>query len=242
MRRRDVFRAASVVLLCSVAFAVLCSCSRTSGDASDALWLHWPLDQATDARAIDTSGNGRDGEILGARWPEGDHPYLAFQGGSDAVQLAQSETFPEEYTWTAWVAVQEAPGSRHLLASQRGEACSLSFYCNWVDGRLALILSDGQKRAGFLSDEAVGTAGDWHHVAFARSNDEIRFFIDGVIAGESATSVASCRGGSTITIGGTAADESDVDSFVGGLRDMRIYGKALTQSDIANLVSTSNSE
>ena len=226
-----------LALIAAMILLLLIGCSSSGPEEEEAeLWAHWKLAQTQGTTADDASGNGRDGVISGAKWSTDGFAHLSFPEEGGRVEVDGLEDLPEAYTIAAWVQLREAPASRYLVLSGRGGSCGWAFYTNWEGQRLALVLSGDTRRVGFLSDVLVPADGAWHHAAVTRTGKTIAFFIDGTPAGDDETSLEACADIISLAIGGLAADDPRGDSFVGGLRDLRLYERALSASEIESLV------
>jgi len=100
-------------LLCLISLAFVLA---LGGLASAGLVGHWRLDEGAGTVAVDSSGNGHNGELLGnPQWVEGVHGgALQFAGNPDKVDVPYSEQLnPDgEFSASVWASV-DAGGSGH---------------------------------------------------------------------------------------------------------------------------------
>ena len=226
------------VLLCLCLLGVLAGCSSSPTEESDAkLLLHWQLDDGQGQLVSDASGNELTGTTTGATWMNDGTVYLAFPSRGGVVRLREEAglDLPAQYTLAAWVRLDTVQGNQLLVRWGGSATCSLSWYVQWGENRLAVVLEDDARKVGHLSDTGVGTSGEWHHVAITRGASEIRFFVDGQEAGMATTTIASCESDSALTLGGTLMADGIDAPFIGGLADFRVYDGARTPSEVAEL-------
>ena len=76
----------------------------------------------------------------------------------------------------------------------------------------------------------------WHHFAVTRENDIIKVYLDGVNTPESTGTQSMTVGGYTCRIG-AHNEHSDAFNFTGCLAGLRVYGRALTATEIAALAA-----
>lgn len=92
--------------------------------------------------------------------------------------------------------------------------------------------------AGYWSDcngNAAVDDGRWHHLAFTYDGTSLRLYIDG--REDCMANLVLDTQGSTLVIGRTLPDHADGNFFEGLLDDLRIYDRALTPEEIAQLAS-----
>lgn len=114
----------------------------------------------------------------------------------------------------------------------------------------SLIIQSDSSRARFLarpsvsvydtifSDHTVGTNG-WHHIAATFDRGQARIYVDGAPDGSKTMSLSSIMNDAQPLIFGGYWNYCDTDNFEqklnGTLDDVRIYNRALTDAEIAQL-------
>jgi hypothetical protein len=157
------------------------------------LIAHWCFDEAEGNRAADSSGNGHDGIVHGARrvngvrgkalWFDAQEAWFDF-GNRPAFNFARNAPF----TITGWIQTEAAAGTVVSLRNSRDGGADIEISLN--AGRLgALVREDG----GEFGEPARVTGpavhdGLWHHFALTRkASGEIELFVDGASQGKNAS-------------------------------------------------------
>ncbi len=205
------------------------------------LVAHWTFDEGLGNVAGNETVGGTDATLHDLSWTEG-------KLGS-AIQFSRSESYAEapnsdnlaladNFTITAWVNLTEVGTGRQVLFQKKvvGESdlfTNYTLYAQWTHDAIALVVGDGRRRVGYLSDRGIETANEWHHIAVAFGDGKVRFYIDGEPAGEKAATVHPYLNDGPLLIGRlTASDGTPLFAFQGILDDLRIYNTVLTQQEI----------
>ncbi|MDQ4051594.1 MAG: Ig-like domain-containing protein [Actinomycetota bacterium] len=234
------------------------------GDLATDLVGWWKLDESTGAVAADSSGNGRNGSVVGsATWNAGDGFRFGggANGGGNAIKLPDNLLAGlDEVTvdFDVWVdpgltgnnfifnlgnAAVWPNGTGYLFVTDRD-----------ASGRLrATVAENGGGNGGEQSVSRAGglTRGVWKHVTYSITGGTpavpgtAELYDDGVLAASSATITTSPGllgtpdGTTTHNYLGRSAYSGD-RSFQGRLRDVRIYSRALTASEAARSAEDTN--
>lgn len=204
----------------------------------------WVFHSNLGSKIGDKSGQGHNGIIKNPSWIRG-RGYLALKldGESTYVEVPYEPglSWQKGFTLTAWIN-PESHRQRMVLfqktPSKEQDYPPITFYAPWGAGRLGLVLSDGNRRVGFLSDESI-RGGKWQHVAVTFDSDtgEIKFFIDGQLAGNRKTTVKPSTGSGKLFIGaGLFSGQKDF-YFQGQLDSISLYKRVLTPPEIGDLSS-----
>jgi hypothetical protein len=235
----SVFALIAVVSLASV-YAAL---RRTTPSPYSPV-AHWTFLASYGDRVIDLVG-GYAGKLFSPQWRTTTEHFsgnvlLHFDGEKTfiAVPPTRALEFQGAFTIAAWLR-PESNRARQILFQRADEhdfrKAPVTVYTPWGEGRLGLVLSDGQKRVGFLSDRAI-RAKTWQHVAVTYEEDRIRFYIDGELAGERTTRWRPPQlPPGPIYIGMGRVGEKGFYPFQGELESLTIYHRALTQTEIEKL-------
>ncbi|MEN1678584.1 MAG: LamG domain-containing protein [Planctomycetota bacterium] len=215
-----------------------------AGSASGGLIAHYKLDETSGTTAVDSSGNGYDGEYMGAVTlgvtpaqrvraanfdVSGDHIYE--DANSDFENLSQGD-----FSIAFWVNPAATSGGtwRNLLhiggadANDRGPLIMLNptlerMYC-WMSTTAIPTGTGGYSNAHVRN-------GEWSHVAFVKAGQYGQWYINGefsnavTINGEPLATAGQLRIGSS---GWWDAPNADLD-------DVRIYNRAISGDDVAKL-------
>ncbi|MEC5145764.1 LamG domain-containing protein [Chitinophaga sp. 212800010-3] len=241
------------VSLCSAAMLALFSCSKTiisdpgippKGDTGivSGLIAHWPLDSAT--LANDVSGhqhNGvsyntslttdRFGNKKGAFYFNGVNSFIAV---NDSADLRLTNT---DFTVNTWVKLDVYNSSySSALVTKRDNGPG-----GYVFGISGSAYASGAGFYGYMNafSTKVIAKGEWHMLSsvYTVADQKISFYVDGVL-NKVATGVTPPNAPATVKL---YIGRDDVNSptngyFVqGALDDIRIYGRALSATEIQQL-------
>jgi hypothetical protein len=217
------------------------------GLPAEGLLAAYEFDQAGEEVMIDDSGNGhdavcmpdcpaltgdRDGTGQAARFGEGSFLRI----GADAAFQTS-----EGFTVAAWLNVQE-------LSSKFGGLCAVckplgsGVLNSWmmlveVDGRPLFLSMDGIADQRLFGEKQIAV-NVWTHLAITWDGSSKKVWIDARVVGESQASVELDDG--AIIIGGDL-DIGDFRAAFNGLIDeVRIYDRALSPEEIAELADAAS--
>jgi len=218
---------------------------------------------AFDKDASDSSGNGNDGTAKGAR-PVAEGRLggaFAFNGTSDCVAVPPAVT--KGLTWftvALWFKTTQSAGSPRTRFWSNPSLIGVSTG-GWGSHDFGLMLENG-KVAYFHGLQAVGTdmswfssaavADDkWHHVALVCEGPRMLLYLDGKLAkgeavrnaggeqdslGEQAQTAAGMPlGAAGVLIGACSESGSPAYHFRGLIDDVRIWSRALSADEVAEL-------
>ena len=164
---------------------------------------------------------------------------FAFDGDADAVNLGNPASLQmQNFTIEAWI--KRASPTRATRDPFNINGCIFSYGHNGYgftlldDGRLDITQVDV---GGVFSSALRITDTNYHHVALTKSNDIVRFYIDG--AGETA---AAYNPGFTFTTPATIGARGDDLSagFWGCIDEVSIYDRALSATELQTIFAAAN--
>lgn len=202
---------------------------------------HYTFDDANDL-GKDDSGNGHDGSIAG------DVSFTAsgriggaasFDGSGDHIAIPDSPdwVFSGDFSFAAWVS--STSDIQQEILSQ-GE--SNSNYTNFMNlshgGNSELysrVTSDNTLLYELESTENSYTLNTWMHLTVVKIGNEMRLYKDG-----DSMALGTCAGvypdyDSAMVIGGEKLGDTIVNWFHGSVDELRIYDRALSESEITAL-------
>lgn len=158
--------------------------------------------------------------------------------GSDDIALGSSFTFTSAYTVTAWVKSTSTSGVRTVT----GNISTSTNRCNYriciTSGNAATI---GQFTTGGTFRNVVGAAlphNTWAHVCLTWDGDDLVIYMDGSATTANYTGATPDSSGMTGYIGRfTGGSGAITDRWVGLIADTRIYSRAISASEVANLAA-----
>jgi hypothetical protein len=193
---------------------------------------HWDFDgkNVTSTTVADTSGNGNTGTIYGDAKPDegkiGQGFY--FDGNGDYINVGNNSSLnAQTITVSAWV---KWNGSDGLMV---GDSASNTPYGYLLvvtsSGRPSLSAGGGWNKIYPTTPLAQNT---WTHIVFSVDESSLaKMYVNAAQVGSATISPMSLSGQTTL-IGKRQSNES---YLTGSLDDVRIYNRALTQSEITRL-------
>ncbi|QFZ20178.1 LamG-like jellyroll fold domain-containing protein [Saccharothrix syringae] len=187
-------------------------------------------------------GSGEDASGGGSPvTPAGDAAYapgvrgqaLRFDGDGDSAGTAGPVLDTRgSYTVSAWVSLDSLPGNYATAVSQDGRRTENPFYLQYGHGAFAFSVPGGRRATAPATPEA----GRWYHLVGVRDEaaGEVRLYVDGRRA---ATIPAGPDEVSTgpLTIGRAKYAGRPTDYWHGAVDEVRAYGRALGDDEVARL-------
>jgi hypothetical protein len=207
----------------------------------DAQVAYYPLD----GNAIDISGNGLNGTLVGAT-PSTNRfgilqTALTFNGVSDLINCGASNVFcfQTNFTLSAWIKMNGLQAGKYIVAKYNGSSAprSYGFGSEINTGRVYGFVSSST--GSFVECAGGSTLNDskWHSLNFVYDNSfGMRLYVDDALVASKAAAGYAPFNNSPIplTIGGLTSGQF----FGGQIDDVRIYDRALSASEIDLLYRT----
>jgi len=190
----------------------------------------WKFDEGSGSSVIDWSGHENDGTTGGDPvWVKG-----AIDGGLDltgtdyvSVDAVADDLTSNNFTLSAWIKTTQE-GEGNVFASNTGSDHVLLFGIDGGD----VYVDDGPESTfpPAVNDD------QWHMITFVKDGSRITIYTDAVQVGTLSTSIdvtaeTSWSIGQEWDSGGSTPS----DFYVGAVDDARIYNRALTQAEVAQL-------
>jgi hypothetical protein len=226
------------------------------GRADLSLVGHWKLSDGTGAVAVDSSPMANDGKLMnGASWAPGSAtpwspPSLKLDGKSYVSLGTQVSTLQSVSAWTmaAWICPEKLSAEQNIILAfsknngttptqdSRGQLCLLGGGFLYVGARAADAAKDPQ---GLKSPEKM-KPGVWVHVAAVMdlSSDGVLYLNGEPVATTSLKfnqKITPNTPSTCAALGGE--DDGSRWFFNGRLADVRVYNRALTREEIAELAT-----
>jgi hypothetical protein len=214
----------------------------------DYLEGHWKLNEDTGTDVPDSSGNeGRSGELKptggGPTWdPDGGRVAgcLSFDG-DDYVEMSDYYGVggTQARTTSAWIKLSSSGSSRTILSYGGTTERSVWLFMVNENNKLQLGVYNGN-----IIGNPVLATNRWYHVAAVLDDwngdglkvNDLRLYIDGKqVTGTYLNSNEALTTGNTYPVR-IGAHTSTNYKFIGLIDDVRLYRKALTESEIQSLV------
>ena len=210
-----------------------------AGSASAELVGYWRLDDGAGTTAVDSSGNGHDGALIGnPQWAEEGvfGGALSFAGSPDKVDVPYSAQLnpATEFSATVWANVDPGgSGHRSPITSrddypQRGYIIYVepgNTWQYWIG-----VGSGWNNTAGPAVD-----LGEWTHVAITYLEGEKKFYINGELVAEGSGEI-STNTAQVLRIGAGATEGDGNYFFVGLVDDVALFDHALSQAEVLDVM------
>jgi PGF-CTERM protein/uncharacterized repeat protein (TIGR01451 family) len=212
------------------------------------LVAEWHFDEGSGGVVKDSSGNGNDGTIHGAKWVDGKYGKALEFDGKDYVDAGRQTELINfgtgDLTVEAWAkSTSTSTDLQAILAYVTTEAVSKDRYVLQItrsdEGINANkirfgIGEEGQNAILVYSDSVIAGDGQWHHIVGERKSGTLYLYIDSV----QQTDTTDC---SSVNLGDFANSAFSIGYisylgypryFTGLIDEVRIYNRALTADEI----------
>ena len=211
-------------------------------DLSDGLVLHLPFDEGSGDVAKDLSGNDNDAVITEGEWIVGQYGGaigLAGEGASCAtIPHNDSLVIEEEITIMAWLNIPEYKEGdiAQWLDKATHNGGEHKTYSMMIDqGRITGRFGSDQNRQGYSSDVQLALD-KWEHAAVTLDANAYTVYLNGeAIATEAVAYRFEGTNNFDLNIG--CAKDRPNYSYKGGVDDVRIYRRALSEAEINEVMS-----
>ena len=230
-------------LTCRVALVLL---AGLASNASGGLLAHWEFDESSGTTVRDSSGNGRDGTLLGdPKWVAGiiGSGALSLDGTEGMVEVPHhaSLNLTDALTITAWVKLHDLSTYYFIVSKQPSGTARSNYPGNYefrMEANTGAVQFGHQQTESevytFYTSTRRIVVEQWYHVAVAfTKGGMVEFYIDGAPAGSAAQSTNfGVLNNEPVRIGG----RKDGYSFFNGLLDdIHIYNRALSAAQMQKL-------
>jgi len=199
------------------------------------------VDEGSASRAVDATGHGHDAKCTPGACPSqapgrlgGDY---VFDGTDDLLEVpgAQELETTTGFTVAAFVNLAAAPDTRACAATKGLGPGQLNSWALCVEPSRAILFytAAGATPDNLLSTAAVELDG-WHHLAIRWDGARKTIWLDAVQVGSDGP-VEIGFDGSGLRIGADIDNDVWIAGTKGPLDDLRIYNRALSQSDLMRL-------
>ncbi|MFH1885047.1 MAG: LamG domain-containing protein [Planctomycetota bacterium] len=226
-----------------LAILVLTATGTAWADLSNGLIAYYPFS----GNANDGSGYGNNGTEYGAtlaidRFGNPDSAY-SFDGVDDYIDCGSgtSTLFNswDSFTLAAWIKHAESSTFDSIVARHDDRNGTFNYAIGVIDNKFVLIADQAYEDSRWLRSNTVLTDGLWYHVVGVYDNKNMTVYVNGREDGSDIFPVGG-TGDSTASlyIGNTGywSSYSDDRYFSGVIDGVRIYNRALTETEIAQLV------
>lgn len=186
---------------------------------------YWSFNEGFGTKADDSSGNGNTGTITGATWTDGKRgKALSFDGNSSKVTLPSIQA-GTNMSIAAWIKKNTSTGQRSFFSSRSGGT-----YLG-LNGAKIFLYENNATPKGITSSSDVIQIGQWQHIVATSDGSITTFYVNGVQVYQANQTRPGGSGGA-----GIGWDPEIGTEFWDGIIDeVRVYNRALSATEIANL-------
>ena len=219
--------------------------ANTAGaDITTGLVGHWKLDDGSGTVALDSSGNGHHGTLMGSpEWMTGGDDVKVGRGAlyvdyvegvsSDYVDCGDKPEFDitDNITLAIWVKCEGFTASYQYFFSKDTGAGGFSII-RAGETRNCRVVFNGLSGQYYATGSTVIDDGQWHHLAasYDNSTGAVNFYTDGLLEVSEAASGDLATNDLSLHIGGR--DVRNSNAFID---DARLYSRTLTEDEIMEL-------
>jgi glucose/arabinose dehydrogenase/PKD repeat protein len=198
----------------------------------------WAFGEGLGTTALDASGNGNTGTIIGATWTtQGRYGNaLSFDGASSTVRVASSASLnmTAAMTLSAWIRPTASQSGWRTILQRQAEA----YFLNASSDQPMRPAGGGTFGGGIdhLTGPTANPLNTWTHVALTYDGAAMRLYVNGTQAATKAKTGAIQTVTNPLWIGG---NQPFGEYFQGLIDEVRVYNRALTAADIQADMNTS---
>jgi hypothetical protein len=204
----------------------------------DGLVAHYPFN----GDAVDATGNGNDGEVMGAtlttdRFGNEDSAY-SLDGNDHLLVSDNSSVFigTNDFTYSMWV---KTSSSSSQMLCQRWQSGDGPYYLriNDANGNTTFITYDSENLSLRNSQSTVDVAdGSWHMITCMREGTTTLVYVDDQLVSTASGTIRSIvNKAGYLYIGVQVYNGSLINYFTGSVDDVRLYNRALSITEIEEL-------
>ncbi|MEQ7126109.1 sialidase family protein [Actinopolymorpha sp. B11F2] len=171
---------------------------------------------------------------------------LDLDGSDDRVELPFTKALDlaaDDSTWSAWIRYSATAGSHTLLWAYRlGSGTTPQVWLRAEPGsnRIRALIGTGYGSATLTATDPVND-GEWHHVALRRAGRQFSLWLDGEQVAAATGPKGSVTEGQEFGVEGIHVGQriDGANRFQGSIDEVRIYRRALTESEIGQVSRSS---
>ena len=248
MKRIVTSRAVLFTFVCIISMSV--AANTALAGLSDGLVAYYPFN----GNANDESGNGNNGTIYGAtlttdRFGNTNKAY-SFDGVDDYVNCGTgngSFNFSSytNFTLAVWIKTAMSPSSNTwpmIISKETGPSVRTGYNIvinpadsSWGSvGTVFIEVFSSSKTSGAVSTTLIND-NQWHYIVGIRRGNTIEIYVDGSLENSRSCIEDDISNNMKMVIGKHSTNNSSFLPFKGTLNDIRIYNRALSESEIQEL-------
>lgn len=206
------------------------------------LSAYYPMNEAKGTEIRDYSGNNRHGTLLGANWwgcsaPIGNlgHSVIQFDGINDHLETPYMAALnPTQFTLTCWVKVQGGAGTYRSVITSRTASPQKGYMLYATDNNTwQFWVGNGSSWVTATGSSIIQNT--WTHLAATYDGSKMRFYINGALVSEVASTYA-VNSAMPLRIGAGITEGNPQFFFSGQIAEVCIWNKACTQEDLQSFM------
>jgi Concanavalin A-like lectin/glucanases superfamily/Chitobiase/beta-hexosaminidase C-terminal domain/Right handed beta helix region len=220
-----------------IASAVASATFTVTSTAPTGLVARFQFSEGGGSQTVDSSSNQNVGVLTnGVGWTTGRYGSgLAFDGIDDYVRVESPDLPTGDFTWAAWIRASQWKSFQGVLMGGDDIGPELAVEGT---GRILVVHDGGRQR--MVGASAIPT-GTWSHITLTRAGSLLRIYINGVQDAVGATSGTPYGFGTCSLLIGIDSDTGCTGalngSFAGTIDEVRVYNRALSESEIRSDMS-----
>jgi len=201
---------------------------------------YWPLDEGEGTTAVDWSGHGGYGTLIGGpQWADGLYGgALSFTGAGQYVNCGTAAAdITGDLTLAAWIKMAPNNSGKYMGIAGRLNGVYQGFaLVRHSSDVLRLWVGDGSTdlAKSAVNSDVTYTDTEWRHVAMVHEGQANRLFVDG--KKQAGTNVTLVPNPEFFHIGRQYSHLND-RYFNGLIDDVRVYNKAMTEDQIKQVLA-----
>ncbi|MDD5328002.1 MAG: LamG domain-containing protein [Phycisphaerae bacterium] len=214
---------------------------RTNANAGCGIAGCWKLDEASGLTAADSSGSGHDGTLInmaGDEWTGGViNRGLAFDGTNDGVDCGNNNGLNlDAGSWGGWVRLDEPKKwAERIIFKENSGGTGICELFDWNGFKAEVVVGGLRYRAS--SPSSTNTK-QWYHVFATYDEETLRLYVDGQEVASNASPSGTIDDNAGPLGLGTAVTDATFAPFYGMIDDVRVYNRALSADEVAELANT----
>ena len=194
----------------------------------------WLLDEGKGDTVKDTSENGNDGKIIGAKWTDGKIGKGLEFDGTSRVEIPASESidnFRDGFTYLLWVKPTAAPPNVNTRVIER----------DWHNPTIQIGPNDFYGSIAVNGDQAQTNVrggeweqDEWSFVAITYDGDVLKLFVDGELVADKAVGKPDEKLNAEIRL---AAWRNPNWDFTGVLDEVGVFNTPLSDNDMKSIMN-----
>ncbi len=223
-----------LLLLSSCSIMIVSTATIDAAIDPDSIVGIWLLDEGQGNEFKDTSVNGNDGEIHGAKWTDGRIGKGLEFSGANRAEIPGSKSIDDYlngFTYLLWVKPTGNPPNVNTRVIEH----------DWHNPTIQIGPNDYYASIAVNADQAqthvrggAWVMDEWNFVAMTYDGDTLKLFVDGEFVGEKAVGKPDEKLGAEIRL---ASWRTPGWNFIGVLDEVAVFNEPLSDDDLNQIMN-----